>query len=162
MLGNVGKAMSDVPEVIRDSVHNLIPLTGEEGAMIAELIDRPEFQRLRRIRQLGLGFLTYPGAEHSRWVHSLGVCHVARRMLDALRTRHGDGSAEYTELASLRKEILAAGLLHDVGHGPFSHVFERAIPPVTNPPNGYPKDHEDWSLRIVGERFNAALTKSAS
>ncbi len=151
--------MRDVPEVIRDPVHNLIPLSGEEGAMIAELFDRPEFQRLRRIRQLGLGFLTYPGAEHSRWVHSLGVCHVARRMLDALRTRHGDPSAQYAELASLRKEILAAALLHDVGHGPFSHVFERAIPRVTDPPNDYPKDHEDWSLQIVRERFDAVLRK---
>jgi len=149
--------MSDAPEVIRDPVHNLIPLTGAEGAMIAELIDRPEFQRLRRIRQLGLGFFTYPGAEHSRWVHSLGVCHVARRMLDALRTRHGDGSPEYVELASLRKEILAAALMHDVGHGPFSHVFERAIPSALNPPNDYPKDHEDWSLRIIRERFDAVL-----
>lgn len=148
-----------MPEVIRDSLHNLIPLTGEEGAMIADLIDRPEFQRLRRIRQLGLGFMTYPGAEHSRWVHSLGVCHVARRMLDALRTRHGDDSPEYGEVALLRKEILVAGLLHDVGHGPFSHVFERAIPATRNPSDGYPKDHEDWSLRIIRERFEGVLSR---
>jgi len=149
--------MSDVPEVIRDPVHNLIPFTGEEGAMIAALIDHPEFQRLRRIRQLGLGFLTYPGAEHSRWVHSLGVCHVARRMLDALRNRHGDESEEYKILHPLRKEILAAALLHDVGHGPFSHVFERAIPPPANPPGDYPKNHEDWSRRIIHEKFVGKL-----
>lgn len=144
-------------DIIRDSVHNLITFRGEEGAMIADLIDRPEFQRLRRIRQLGLGFMTYPGAEHSRWVHSLGVYHVARRMLDALRDRHGARSKEYKELSHLRKEILAAALLHDVGHGPFSHVFERAIHPPKNKLAGYPKDHEDWSQRIIHERLSGVL-----
>jgi len=119
------------PKVFRDPVHNLISLDGDEGALLLDLIDRPEFQRLRRIRQLGLAFLAYPGAEHSRWVHSLGVCHVARRMLDALRKRHGEDSEEYRDLAPHRREILVAALLHDVGHGPFSHVFERALPRVT-------------------------------
>jgi HD superfamily phosphohydrolase len=70
------------PKVLRDPVHNLITLEGEEGALVLCLMDRPEFQRLRRIRQMGLSFLTYPSAEHSRWVHSVGVCHIARRMLD--------------------------------------------------------------------------------
>ncbi len=146
-----------MPRVIRDPVHNLIPLSGAEGRLIAALIDRQEFQRLRRIRQLGLGFLTYPGAEHSRWSHSLGVCHVARRMLDALRTIYTDNSEEYGDLALLRSAILAAALLHDVGHGPFSHVFERAIPPAMGAPGGYPNDHEDWSVRIIRERFAAPL-----
>ena len=99
-----GIGMSDAPEVIRDPVHNLIPLVGQEGAMIAALMGRPEFQRLRRIRQLGMGFLVYPGAEHSRWPHSLGVYHVARRMMDALCARHGKKSEEYCELARLRNK----------------------------------------------------------
>lgn len=75
----------DYRKVIRDSVHNLIDFSGDEGKLLFELIDTPEFQRLRRIRQLGLAFLVYPGAEHSRWTHSVGVCHVTRRMLDSLR-----------------------------------------------------------------------------
>ncbi len=149
--------MSTAPEVIRDPVHNLIPLADAEGAMIAALMDQPDFQRLRRIRQLGLGLLVYPGAEHSRWTHSLGVYHVARRMMDALRARHGAESEEYGELAKVRKEILVAALLHDVGHGPFSHVFERAIHPPKDPPPDYPKTHEGWSIRIIREKFAAVL-----
>jgi len=145
-------------KVLRDPVHNLIPLSGDEGKLLVELIDRPEFQRLRRIRQLGLGSLAYPGAEHSRWTHSVGVCHVARRMLDALRERHGQDSDEYRELATLRREILVAALLHDLGHGPFSHVFERAIPRVDRAPEAYPTDHEGWSERIIRERFSPLLT----
>jgi HD superfamily phosphohydrolase len=144
-------------KVVRDPVHNLIPLTGEDGQLVLDLMDRPEFQRLRRIRQLGLAFLTYPGAEHSRWVHSFGVSHVARRMLDALATRYGSESGEGGELRGLRKEIIAAALLHDVGHGPFSHVFERAIPSPLHPPPGYPRDHEGWSERIISERFDEVL-----
>jgi hypothetical protein len=151
--------MSELSKVVRDPVHNLIELSGGEGALVFDLMDRPEFQRLRRIRQLGVSLLTFPGAEHSRWAHSFGVCHLARRMLDALRQRYGEESAQYKELADLRREIVAAALLHDVGHGPFSHVFERSILSPNNPPSGYPKDHEDWSQRIIRERFRSVLEK---
>ncbi len=146
-------------KVIRDPVHNLITLSGDAGSLVLDLIDRPEFQRLRRIRQLGLGCLTYPGAEHSRWMHSLGVCHLARRMLDALLRRYGKGSKEHRQLAGLRLEIVAAALLHDVGHGPFSHVFERAIPSPLRSPRDYPKDHEGWSEKIIRERFARILRR---
>lgn len=149
--------MSETPEVIRDPVHNLISLSGKEGEMIAELIDRPEFQRLRRIRQLGLGFLAYPGAEHSRWIHSLGVYHVARRMMDALKARYGENSEEYQELNEHRKAILAAALLHDIGHGPFSHVFERAMRQPQNPQADYPENHEGWSIHIIRDRLSEIL-----
>jgi HD superfamily phosphohydrolase len=145
--------------VVRDSVHNLVRFSEGDGHWVKAVIDRPEFQRLRRIRQLGLAFLTYPGAEHSRWAHSFGVCHVARRMLDALLEHHGETGGEAKELAGLRREILAAALLHDVGHGPFSHVFERAIPRVDRPPPRYPKDHEEWSERIIRERFSDELQR---
>lgn len=152
--------MSSLPKIIRDPVHNLIELPDDdEGRMILALIDRPEFQRLRRIRQLGLGFLVYPGAEHSRWAHSLGVCHIARRMLDALAKHHGEDSDEYRDLKPLRRTILAAALLHDIGHGPFSHVFERAIKPPVDAPHDYPKDHEGWSRRIIKERLADVLVK---
>jgi len=152
-------AAEPLHKVIRDPVHNLITLSGAEGRLILDLIARPEFQRLRRIRQLGLGFLTYPGAEHSRWGHSLGVCHLASRMLDVLLKRHKKGTKEHGALAALRMEIIAAALLHDVGHGPFSHVFERAIQSPKNPPRGYPKDHEGWSEKIIRERFAPVLRK---
>ncbi|HKQ50446.1 MAG TPA: HD domain-containing protein [Phycisphaerae bacterium] len=152
-------AAKPLHKVIRDPVHNLITLTGAEGRLILDLIGCPEFQRLRRIRQLGLGFLTYPGGEHSRWAHSLGVCHLAGRMLDSLLKQYRKGSKEHRALAGLRLEIIAAALLHDVGHGPFSHVFERAIPIPKKPPRNYPKDHEGWSEKIIRERFARVLRK---
>ncbi len=147
-------------KVLRDPVHNLITLEGEEGALILGLMDLPEFQRLRRIRQMGHSSQTFPGAEHSRWVHCVGAYHVALRMLGALRDRHGAGSPEYQQLKSLRREILVAALLHDVGHGPFSHLFEMALKPPSTAPGDYPKNHEEWSQRIIRERFGPYLKKN--
>lgn len=86
-----------------------------------DLINTREVQRLRRIRQLGLSNIAYPGAEHSRFVHSLGVAHLMRRFLDADAGREGAFGAE---LAEYRQLAIASALLHDVGHGPFSHALE--------------------------------------
>ena len=83
------------------------------------LIDAAEFQRLRRIKQLGLGLYTYQGAEHSRFTHSLGALHLMTRILD--RLAHHNLSSE--DRAAAR----AAALLHDVGHGPFSHAMEQVL-----------------------------------
>lgn len=128
-------------KVVRDPVHNIIPLYGEHaGRMlpIQHLIDTREFQRLRRIRQLGVSWFTYPGAEHSRFVHSLGVYHLSQRVLGTLRMHAScDFAASLEEHAPL---IGTAALLHDIGHGPFSHVLESAF--------GGPK-HEDWTIRIL-------------
>src|SRR5256712_5327959 len=84
------------------------------------LIDTPEFQRLRRIKQLGLGLYTYQGAEHSRFTHSLGALHLITRILDQLSDR-------YQIAAEDRATARAAALLHDVGHGPFSHAMEEVL-----------------------------------
>src|SRR5262252_5615744 len=84
------------------------------------LVDTAEFQRLRRIKQLGLGLFTYQGAEHSRFTHSLGALHLMTRILDQL----SDG----TDIAPEdRAAARAAALLHDVGHGPFSHAMEKVL-----------------------------------
>ena len=84
------------------------------------LIDAPEFQRLRRIKQLGLGLYTYQGAEHSRFTHSLGALHLMTRILD--RLSETSPIAEEDRLA-----VRAAALLHDVGHAPFSHAMEKTL-----------------------------------
>ena len=84
------------------------------------LIDTAEFQRLRRIKQLGLGLYTYQGAEHSRFTHSLGALHLMTRILDQLSDRHQIAEQDH---AAAR----AAALLHDVGHGPFSHAMENVL-----------------------------------
>lgn len=144
----------DRDKVIRDPVHNLIRLPRADKSLLLKILDTAEMQRLRRIRQLGLGCLTYPGAEHSRFAHSLGVFHVARRMIDALKRHHDRQTPEIEALDNVRREILVAALLHDVGHGPFSHLFESALPRPESAPKEYPDDHEAWSRRIVKEQFS--------
>src|SRR5689334_3787154 len=112
-----------MPErIYRDPVHNIIRLQtdSDEGELMMRLIDAAEFQRLRRIKQLGLGLYTYQGAEHSRFTHSLGAFHLMTRVLDRLSERHAIDPAD-------RVAARAAALLHDVGHGSFSHVMEKLI-----------------------------------
>ena len=108
--------------IYRDPVHNIIPLRYDsaEGRLMIRLIDTPEFQRLRRIKQLGLVLYTYQGAEHSRFTHSLGALHLMTRILDQLGDRYEIGLAD-------RAAARAAALLHDVGHGPFSHAMEKVL-----------------------------------
>ncbi len=110
-----------MPEkIIRDPVHDVIAFRTERSidALLFSLLNAAEFQRLRRIRQLGMANLAYPGADHSRYSHSLGVMEAARKILDHLRRSFPIDEPSETV-------CLAAALLHDVGHGPFSHVFER-------------------------------------
>jgi HD superfamily phosphohydrolase len=97
---------------VRDPVHDFVQLRERE----VKLIDTPVYQRLRGIRQLAMANLVYPGALHTRFDHSLGVCHVAGLMAEALRLNPDD-----VELVRL------AALLHDLGHGPFSHVSEISL-----------------------------------
>src|ERR1700681_5025238 len=120
--------------IYRDPVHNIIPLRddGAEGRLMIRLIDTPEFQRLRRIKQLGLGLYTYQGAEHSRFTHSLGAFHLMTRVLDRLREKHTIDRDAHTAAR-------AAALLHDVGHGSFSHVMEKVL--------GF--HHESWTVKVV-------------
>jgi HD superfamily phosphohydrolase len=120
--------------IYRDPVHNIIRLRTDtdDGRLMIRLIDTAEFQRLRRIKQLGLGLYTYQGAEHSRFTHSLGALHLMTRILDRL----GDG---YKIAAADRAAARAAALLHDVGHGPFSHAMENVL--------GF--RHEEWTVRAV-------------
>lgn len=108
--------------IYRDSVHNIIRVNTDspEGRLTVALIDTREFQRLRRIRQLGLAHFAYQSAEHSRFTHSLGAFHLATRMIAKLRL-----SYEIPDRA--QTAVRVAALLHDVGHGPFSHVVESIL-----------------------------------
>ena len=120
--------------IYRDPVHNIIRLQtdSDEGELMMRLIDASEFQRLRRIKQLGLGLYTYQGAEHSRFTHSLGAFHLMTRVLDRLSER-------YTIKPDDRIAARAAALLHDVGHGSFSHVMEKVL-------NFH---HERWTVEVI-------------
>lgn len=108
--------------IYRDSVHNIIRLKTDtdEGNLLVQLVDTIEFQRLRRIKQLGLAHFTYQGAEHSRFTHSLGALHLATRILDRLQTK-------YSISEEARIAVRCAALLHDVGHGAFSHAIESIL-----------------------------------
>ncbi len=117
-----------------DPLHGAITLhTGDpDEALLTQLIDTPAFQRLRRIRQLGPASLTFHGAESSRFTHSLGVMAIARRAFDQLQRR-------YPDLAPHRATVLVAALLHDIGHGPFSHTAEEV----------FGLQHEHWTRRMI-------------
>lgn len=111
---------------IRDPVHNLIEfgITPDRAQRQLEqelwrVIKTPPFQRLRRIKQLGFSELVFPGATHSRFAHSIGVFHIARQLVAAIRRRVADSDEHQAHVA------MAAALVHDVGHGMFSHAFER-------------------------------------
>src|SRR3569833_2825326 len=103
-------------EIVRDPLWNNIRL----DSLSIELIDTPAFQRLRYVRQLGLAFLVYPGATHSRFEHALGAFHLARRTLNQFEEQDDFSAVGRDECTLVR----AAALLHDVGHYPFSHALE--------------------------------------
>jgi uncharacterized protein len=119
-----------------DPLHGAIRLDGADPAeaLVIDLIDTAPFQRLRRVRQLGPAFLTFHGAESSRFTHSLGVLHLARLALGQLERRN-------PALAEHRAVLYAAALLHDVGHAPLSHSGEEM----------YGLHHEAWSGRLIRE-----------
>jgi len=123
-------------KTINDTVHGTIRL----APPVLDLMETLELQRLNSIRQLGLTYLVFPGANHSRIEHCLGVSHVAGRMADALGLPPED-----------RDLVLAAGLLHDVGHGPFSHTLEHVLSTDAS------VDHMHLTQRIIrGEDDNVA------
>lgn len=139
-----GKVMElkklDETKVLKDPVHSYIHIHYE---VIWNCLDSKEFQRLRRIRQLGGDFQVYPTAEHSRFSHSLGVYEIVRRMVTEVKSL----CVELTEYEKVC--VMLAGLLHDVGHGPFSHAFEN----ITN------HSHEEYTAKIIlgNTELNAIL-----
>jgi len=117
-------------KVFKDPVHRYIHVRDK---LIWDLIGTKEFQRLRRIKQLGTTYLTFHGAEHSRFNHSLGVYEIIRRIIDDVFV--GREHWDHNE----RLLCLCAALLHDLGHGPFSHSFEKV----------FRLDHEDFTQAII-------------
>ena len=120
-------------KVFKDPVHRYIHV---RDRVIWDLVNTREFQRLRRIRQLGTTYLVFHGAEHSRFQHSLGVYEIVRRILDD----GFSGREEWDE--EQRLVALCAALLHDLGHGPFSHAFEKV----------FNLDHEQFTQQILLEQ----------
>jgi uncharacterized protein len=141
---------------IRCPVHGFVVLTDWEREIIAQ----PAFQRLRRIRQLAWTDQVYPGAMHTRFEHSLGVMHTATRLYDAIveRSRHileTDLAYNQPGLQRDRARVRLAALLHDVGHGPFSHAAEELMPLRGDGPQRY--RHEQYSAAIVRRYFRDVI-----
>ncbi|GAA3411792.1 HD domain-containing protein [Paenibacillus hodogayensis] len=131
-------------KVFKDPVHKYIYVQDET---IWNLINTKEFQRLRRVRQLGTSFMTFHGAEHSRFSHSLGVYEVTRRIISQFeRNGYADWPSEERLLC------LCAALLHDIGHGPFSHSIESV----------FGTHHEEWTCKLVlgDTEVNRVLTEA--
>eukprot|EP00483_Globobulimina_turgida_P012206 UN12228 len=101
---------------IADEAHDYIEIPEN----IRVILDTPEFQRLRYLKQLGATYFVFPGATHNRFEHSLGVMHLARKLVLNLRMNQPDLQITNDEIFC----VSAAGLVHDLGHGPFSHVFD--------------------------------------
>lgn len=118
-------------KVFRDPVHDYIHI---QHQIILDLINSREFQRLRRIKQLGTAQYTFHGAEHSRFSHSLGVYELARRIINNFNAHYPDIWDDRYRLVTL-----CAALLHDIGHGPFSHTFEKI----------FQTDHEQFTIDII-------------
>ena len=124
--------------ILRDPVHGLISFA---HPLVAKLMDTREVQRLRRIRALGLASLAFPGGEHSRFAHAVGSAHIMQRYLERVRSLADELPAHDRLDASWEAVALAAALLHDLGHGPYSHTFETVVPDA--------RAHEDWTSQIL-------------
>lgn len=128
--------------IYQDPIHNAIEFPGKHlNQSMRSLINTFEVQRLRHIRQNGLANLVFHGMEHSRFSHSLGVAYTARRMFDRI-TQNYEGEID----ASLKLTTVAAALLHDIGHGPFSHTLEEILKEA-----GILFHHEEMTLRMIDD-----------
>jgi uncharacterized protein len=129
--------------ILRDPIHGLIAFEGEREQVIKPLLATREVQRLRRVRQLGLASLVFPGAEHSRFSHAIGTAHVMCKLLDRIgAVQHAIPEDQRLDAES-RRDALAASLLHDLGHGPFSHLFEEVFADAPR--------HEAWTVAMIEE-----------
>jgi HD superfamily phosphohydrolase len=131
-------------KIINDPIYGFIKIN---NPLILELIDHPYFQRLKRIKQLGLAEFVYPGAHHTRFHHALGAMHLMDQVLDNLKAKGYSISTEEREAAEI------AILLHDIGHGPFSHVLEYTLLNEVK--------HEDVSTLLMSKlnlHFNGRLS----
>lgn len=157
--------MRDGLKIFRDPIYDLIYFSKEDDAAILEIIDTPEFQRLRRIKQLGLSSYTFSSSNHDRFSHSIGVCFLAGLMVENLNFTNAIVKEDDVEISLDKQQVKLlvrlAAILHDIGHGPFSHAFERAIKKkVEKFVPASVQIHEDYSVKIIGsERITKIFEK---
>jgi uncharacterized protein len=142
---------------IRDPIHGAIELTADERA----LIDSPQYQRLRNVKQLGFADLAFPGATHTRYAHGLGAMAMATKVFDALAPQL---ELELDDRARFRQTLRLAVLFHDLGHAPLSHATEAIMPAIADlrvptwarEPGSGRAGHEDYTLKLVLDSALAA------
>ncbi len=139
--------LKQIQKFIRDPIHDIVKIDND---LLLSVLDSEPMQRLRNIKQLGIAYLVYPGAEHSRFIHSLGVYHLSCSLMDQLDQLESEDRKidDYGRLV-----VKLAALLHDIGHGPFSHLFEFVLKEV-----GYKfaSKHEFWSKKLIMEHPSLA------
>lgn len=128
-------------KVFRDPVHNLMGFDRERDKLLLDLIETPEVQRLRHIKLMGVSYVVYPGADHNRFSHSLGAAFLMKRIIAQMQGLSSDRRFRplVEQLQEYREVLLAAALLHDIGHFPLSHLLE----------NFTRQHHEIWSARLI-------------
>ena len=141
---NIKLATHNKLKILNDPIYGFITIP---STLLYDLIEHPYFQRLRRIKQMGLSSLVYPGAEHTRFHHALGCMHMMQKAVQVLQFKNVEISKEEEEA------LYVAILLHDIGHGPFSHAMEHSIVEEVQ--------HEEISLlfmNALNEEFKGKLT----
>jgi len=156
MLGSEG--VSFKLDRIRDPIHGFIYLTKEEMA----IVDSPLYQRLRRINQDGMTHLVYPGAEHTRFQHSLGVMHLASNIFDRIVQKNAlESTWGEEEVRRCRHLLRLYALLHDVGHAPFSHASEEGMEQEESLfPQG--ASHETYTVKMIASDEIGGLIRDKS
>ncbi|XP_074500292.1 deoxynucleoside triphosphate triphosphohydrolase SAMHD1-like [Sebastes fasciatus] len=143
----------DESKLFNDPIHGSVEL----HPLLIKIIDTPQFQRLRNIKQLGGAYLVYPGASHNRFEHSIRVAYIAGELAKTLKTRQ-------PELKIMERDILCvqiAGLCHDLGHGPFSHLFDQQfIPKAERPPGALGEKMEKWTHEEASKEMFDHMVKS--
>src|SRR3989440_10740510 len=146
----------DDVNLVADPVHGYIKITkqgrGRSGASEQDLLDHPWLQRLRRIHQLQSAWWVFPGAEHSRFQHALGAMHLAGDWARQLYPNLSALVGEVPSLACVEETLRVAGLLHDVGHGPFGHFFDQ------NYLDRFSIDHEVIGRALIGGGLAAIIS----
>jgi HD superfamily phosphohydrolase len=152
---------------IRDPIHGTIELSKAE----TRIIDTEAFQRLRSIKQLGFAEFSFPGATHNRYLHSLGVSHLAGKAFDYVFESHQFSNPSVKN--RMRSTLKLAALLHDIGHGPLSHASEEVMPPVSDlkmdiyiesgQDLNRRANHEDYTIKIITDsEVSKAIEQSYS
>jgi len=147
---------------IRDPIHGAIEITPEERA----LVDSPQYQRLRNVKQLGFADLAFPGATHTRYAHGLGAMAMATKVFDAIAP---ELDLDLDDRARFRQTLRLAVLFHDLGHAPLSHATEAIMPQVAalrvpdwaREPGNRRAGHEDYTLKLVLDSGLAAAIRAS-